>query len=113
MIESLFAFGVMAGPALGGSLYEMSGYSGPFLMTGATYASAAIIAIFLLPSQMTASEESPVEGDERENALFQILRRPGIWASILLQFWTSLNIGYIDASITLFLRQVSTSSLSN
>ncbi|MGH7059059.1 MAG: MFS transporter [Stellaceae bacterium] len=51
--------GSLLGPVIGGSLYEVGGYSLPFVVTGVLVALDAAACIFLLPHQQVVRKKSP------------------------------------------------------
>ncbi|XP_028967904.1 MFS-type transporter SLC18B1 [Galendromus occidentalis] len=61
LIETIFGVGIMVGPTLGGALYDLGGYTVPFLTFGiATIVFAAFTFVFL--PQLKSQDEAPGKG---------------------------------------------------
>ena len=58
--ESLFGFGMMAGPLIGGVLYTYGGFCLPFVVTGSTMVVCYIIAHIILKPKL---KNRPVLGE--------------------------------------------------
>lgn len=56
-MESFFAGGAIAGPALAGPLFQVLGYKGPFLMTAVANALSIIVGLFVVPNDPPADGE--------------------------------------------------------
>ena len=50
ILETFFGIGMIMGPTVGGALYELGGFTLPFVALGSVLVGAAIFCSFLLPS---------------------------------------------------------------
>lgn len=106
LVESLLAAGAIAGPTIGGSLYESFGYSAPFLLTAGASGVALLVGLFILPSCSKGRDDNS-DGEAEENPLKVLLSKSGMWMAVVIEVWTNVSIGYLDATIALFLMRVS------
>ena len=51
-MDSLFGFGMMAGPLIGGVLYKYGGFYFPFLVIGGTMVMCSIIALIIFKTKL-------------------------------------------------------------
>lgn len=66
-IEFVRIFGEMSGPLVGGTLYAAFGYTGPFLVSGATIGVLAIFMLFIYPMDASVDNQSHDEAQDEEN----------------------------------------------
>ncbi|KAH9513777.1 hypothetical protein Btru_042116 [Bulinus truncatus] len=76
LLETANGVGLMAGPALGGFLYEAGGFGLPFYVIGAAILATGTLMFFFLPLP------EDVKHDRKAN-VFSLLKSPMIWFSSL------------------------------
>ncbi|XP_076326301.1 MFS-type transporter SLC18B1-like isoform X2 [Tachypleus tridentatus] len=97
-LETAYGFGLIAGPTLGGALYEVDGYYLPFITVGAILIVCAVITVFLLPDSVL--NENMESGD-----LLKFWLYPGTILDGLSIMITTITIGYNLATLEPHLRQ--------
>ncbi|XP_014245481.1 MFS-type transporter SLC18B1-like [Cimex lectularius] len=105
-LETFFGLGLIVGPTVGGALYEVGGYTTPFVILGSMLFLSAVMTAFVLPDH--ADHEHTV----KQNAsLTQVLRIPGVLLAAGSIVVTSMSIGFISATLEPHLRQFSLSAM--
>ncbi|XP_063633682.1 MFS-type transporter SLC18B1-like [Cydia splendana] len=105
-LETFFGLGLIVGPALGGALYALGGYTLPFAVLGSALFCAAIMSCVALP-----------RGNEDEDlrpggpSIFTLLRVPGVLLAAVSIMCTSMSIGFLQATLEPHLRQFSFSPM--
>lgn len=101
LLETSFGLGLICGPTLGGSLYELGGYSLPFLALGACLILGSAINFAVCFGQST-----PVHDPQQLQAEYlKILLSPGIVLDALCVVTSLTFIGYNAATLEPYLRQ--------
>ena len=86
-METMHGFGLMAGPFLGGLLYEIGGFYFPFAICGGILMLCAVLsALFLTNDRLSDNHASGLSNDVSEDinmalvptTYWQLLRRPSI-----------------------------------
>lgn len=99
-LETCFGIGLIVGPTLGGGLYEVGGYSLPFLSLGGLLVAAAFSTRFVLPPDDMAACAS----HHGSSQLIRALQVPLITAFVSAIIATSLSIGFLQATLEPHLR---------
>ncbi|XP_064112402.1 MFS-type transporter SLC18B1-like [Macrobrachium nipponense] len=99
-METFFGLGLIAGPTVGGALYELGGYTLPFMSMGIILLLAAILTFCLLPS----AGVEPNESESSRGYLFAALRLPSILLATFSIISTSISIGFLQATLEPHLR---------
>ncbi|XP_013792876.1 MFS-type transporter SLC18B1-like [Limulus polyphemus] len=97
-LETAYGFGLIAGPTLGGALYEVDGYYLPFITVGVVLVVCAVITVFLLP-------DSELNEDMGSGDLLKFWLHPGTILDGLSITITMVTIGYNHATLEPHLRQ--------
>lgn len=98
-LETCFGVGLIAGPTVGGALYELGGYTLPFVCMGTTLLTAACVTFFLLPDSEGAVDK--IHGDA---SMLQIFRVLAICLEALAIIAASISIGFVQATLEPHLR---------
>ncbi|KAK7065899.1 hypothetical protein SK128_024985, partial [Halocaridina rubra] len=99
-METFFGLGLIAGPTLGGALYEVGGYTLPFVSLGAVLLLAATFTCCLLP----ATGARPNESERSQGQLLAAFRLPTILLAAFAIMSTSISIGFLQATLEPHLR---------
>lgn len=103
LLETFFGLGLIAGPSVGGALYEQGGYILPFITVGILLLVAGCITIFMLPSAHNANDE---EADNAEKkGMLDALKVPGIAVSAIGLLFSASSIGFLWTTLEPHLRQ--------
>lgn len=107
-METFFGLGLIAGPTVGGALYELGGYYLPFVVCGCVLLCAAVVTCCLLPK-----EDSEGSGDSGNNGgqLLAALRLPSIMLAAFAIMAASFSIGFLQATLEPHLRPLKLSPL--
>lgn len=99
-LETFFGLGLIVGPTVGGALYEIGGYTTPFVVLGTALFLSAIMTWFVLP------DHAEHELDSKTGAsLSQVLQIPGVLLAAASIIVTSMSIGFLSATLEPHLRQ--------
>lgn len=105
-LETFFGLGLIVGPTVGGALYEVGGYTTPFVVLGSSLFLSAVMTAFVLPDHA----EHDVE--KRHNAnLTEVLKIPGVLLAAASIVVTSMSIGFLSATLEPHLRQFKLSAM--
>lgn len=99
-LETFFGLGLIVGPTVGGALYQVGGYTTPFVVLGGALFLTALMTIFALPDHGDHDLESQTGA-----SLLEILRIPGVFLAAISIMVTSLTIGFLSATLEPHLRQ--------
>ncbi|XP_013785234.2 MFS-type transporter SLC18B1-like [Limulus polyphemus] len=103
-LETAYGFGLIAGPTLGGALYEVDGYYLPFVSVGVILVVSAIVTLILLP-------ESVLNENIGSGNLVKFWLHPGTILDGMVIMVASLTTGYNHATLEPHLRQFNLSPL--
>ncbi|XP_071449260.1 MFS-type transporter SLC18B1-like [Hetaerina americana] len=122
-LETFFGLGLIAGPSIGGFLYQIGGYKTPFMVMGGVLLSTAALTFCILPafnhssddknetteSNSEAGVKSPKFASLQPNkdGLLAALSLPPVFLDCLSIAATSLSLGFISATLEPHLRQFS------
>ena len=98
-LATMYGFGLLAGPALGGVLFTFGGFMLPFVVVGGTLMMAGLATCFL-----PYGEDAEVDVTS-ETGVGTLLKEPGIWLGALSVSTTSVCSGYLQANLELHLLQ--------
>ncbi|ESO10478.1 hypothetical protein HELRODRAFT_91778, partial [Helobdella robusta] len=95
-LEMFTGLGLMAGPPIGGALYELGGFASPFATLGSFILVIGLISIFML---------SPYRVNDlpRKDSVFKLLKYPVITLTCLCLLAGSCSMGYLDVSLSVHL----------
>lgn len=106
-LETCFGVGLIVGPTVGGALYELGGYSLPFVCMGSVLLVAATVTFFLLPN----SEETETDGIHEGAHMLKMLQIPAVALAALSIVAASISIGFVQATLEPHLRPLNLSPL--
>ncbi|KAH9513781.1 hypothetical protein Btru_042132 [Bulinus truncatus] len=98
LLETANGVGLMAGPALGGFLYEAGGFGLPFYVIGASILATGTLMFFFLPLP------EDVKHDRKAN-VFSLLKSPMIWFSSFGILASGIAIVFLDPTFAKHLEQ--------
>ena len=90
---------LLLGPTVGGALYELGGFTLPFVTLGGVLVCATIFCFFILPS----SHEDSRSDNEKPSAL-QALKVPSIVMAMYSVACSACSLGFIQATLEPHLR---------
>lgn len=99
-LETCFGIGLIVGPTVGGGLYEIGGYTLPFLALGSVLVIAAFGTRFVLPPD----DATPCATHQESSHLFKVIRIPIISIFVYAIIVTALSIGFLQATLEPHLR---------
>ena len=76
-LETFFGIGLIVGPTVGGALYQVGGYSLPFVTLGSLLIGAAVLTHFVLPKKYDEKQQED-NGQERKKGMLDLLKVPSI-----------------------------------
>lgn len=99
-LETCFGLGLIVGPTVGGILYQVGGYTTPFVVMGAALFLSAILTWFILPDHGDRDIDS-----KSGPSLMEVLKIPGVALAAASIIVTSMSIGFLSATLEPHLRQ--------
>ncbi|CAB3360916.1 Hypothetical predicted protein [Cloeon dipterum] len=105
-LEMCFGIGMIAGPTVGGALYDVGGYTTPFVVMGCILYIAGFVAFYVLP-QASKVETKGV----KSISLIEVLKVPAIAADVFSITVTAFGLGFTQATLEPHLRQFNLSAI--
>ncbi|XP_076361680.1 MFS-type transporter SLC18B1-like isoform X2 [Tachypleus tridentatus] len=99
LLETCIGIGLIAGPTIGGALYEVGGYEIPFITAGVLLLIDGILVYFILPDL----DNSKIP--KKSGNLFKFYKNVGIGLDFLVVFTTFNCVGFNQATLEPHLRQ--------
>ncbi|XP_042859973.1 MFS-type transporter SLC18B1-like [Penaeus japonicus] len=99
-LETCFGLGMIVGPTLGGALFELGGYTLPFVTLGGMLLCAASLTFCILP---TYGSDFKGESESSGNVL-SLLKVPSIALAAYAIIASSISIGFLQATLEPHLR---------
>jgi len=93
ILETFFGFGLIAGPTVGGALYELGGFTLPFVVLGSVLSMASVTVWCFLPKELSNSR--PVA----KNSVFDILKQPRILLASATTAAGAISISFLQATL--------------
>lgn len=100
-LETFFGLGIIAGPTIGGALYEVGGYTLPFVSLGILLLVGSVVTFFVLPPQDVDISFDKVP------SLLSVLKIPSVTIAATCLFISAASIGFLSATLEPHLRQFS------
>ncbi|CAH0393352.1 unnamed protein product [Bemisia tabaci] len=98
-LETFFGLGLIVGPTLGGALYQVGGFTTPFVTLGFLLFLSAAMTALVLPDH----PEKDVNASHG-SSLLQVLKIPGVFLAACSIIVTSSSIGFLSATLEPHLR---------
>ncbi|CAL1534922.1 unnamed protein product [Lymnaea stagnalis] len=98
LLETADGIGLMAGPAMGGALYELGGFGLPFFVIGSLILATGVSMLLFLPQPQNRHEE-------RKVSIFSLLKSPMIWFTGQAIVVASIGILFLDPTLSKHLQQ--------
>ncbi|XP_060518958.1 MFS-type transporter SLC18B1-like [Cylas formicarius] len=97
-LETFFGLGLIVGPTVGGALYQVGGYTLPFVVMGSALFTSAILTALILPKHE--------DGTDRKQgvSILKVLKIPGVILAASSIVVTSMSIGFLQATLEPHLR---------
>ena len=99
-LETFFGLGLIVGPTVGGALYQVGGYTTPFVVLGSALFITAVMTIFILPVHPNNNQAA-----EDTGGVTRALKIPGVLIATASIIATSMSIGFLQATLEPHLRQ--------
>lgn len=102
-METFFGLGLIVGPTVGGALFELGGFTLPFVVMGVLLLIAASLVCLLLPKR----DDRPVDSDNekgRKGSMLTMLKIPSIAIFSFTIMAASISIGFLQATLEPHLR---------
>ncbi|KAK3752933.1 hypothetical protein RRG08_066630 [Elysia crispata] len=104
VLETFIGIGLLVGPTIGGSLYELGGFGLPFWVTGVLIMATGILFFGCLPPPMEAPRR-------RQGHILSLLRSPLVWVAMFLSTAGASSLGFMDPTLALHLDQFGLSTI--
>jgi len=109
-LETFFGIGLIVGPSVGGALYQMGGYTLPFVVLGSILIKVAIITYFVLPNEYNDSEVMSAGtnangGGGVKMGLMDACKVPSIAIAAYSIICAAISIGFIQTTLEPHMRQ--------
>lgn len=93
-LETCFGLGLIVGPTVGGALYEVGGYTLPFLSLGLVLIGAACVTACVLPKRNEGKDLN-----EGSPGMLAAMKVPSICLYVYAIIATSCSIGFLQATL--------------
>ena len=105
-LETFFGIGLIVGPSVGGALFQVGGYTLPFVVMGSILICVACSTYFVLPSEYDQCS-SVVSGDSisERRGLLDALKVPAISFAAYSIVCAAISIGFIQTTLEPHMRQ--------
>lgn len=107
ILETFFGIGMIMGPTVGGALYELGGFTLPFVALGAVLVAASIFTGCILPSSM----DRPLDGHTEKPSIRQAVKVPSIVMAMYSVACSAASLGFIQATLEPHMRSFHLSPL--
>lgn len=104
-LELFTGVGMMVGPAIGGGLYSLSGYSLPFYVLGCVLVAAGIISFFIMPKLDSVHRTLSI-------SVLHLLKSPLVWFVAGCIISGSYSISYLEATLASHLYKLGIGTVS-
>lgn len=99
-LETCFGLGMIVGPTLGGALFELGGYTLPFVTLGGLLICAASLTYCILPSY-----SNEFKGESHSSgSMLSLMKIPAIAIAAYAIIASSISIGFLQATLEPHLR---------
>lgn len=105
ILETFFGFGLIVGPTVGGALYELGGFTLPFVVLGSVLIVAAATVWCFLPKEAVGSR--PIT----EHSVLVLLKQPRILLAACTTAAGSISISFLQATLEPHIRPLNLSPL--
>jgi MFS family permease len=118
-LETFFGLGLITGPTVGGALYQVGGYTTPFVVMGAALFLSAVMTALVLPEHSESEIDAKTGRKFTVNVFFcyfnclvktasilGVLKVPGVALAASSIVATSVSIGFLQATLEPHLRPV-------
>jgi len=113
-LEAFFGVGLIFGPSIGGILYQVGGYTLPFVVLGSILICVACTTFFVLPDTYNDKCSGDGTGDcdpSEKKGLIDALKVPTISIAAYSIICAAISIGFIQATLEPHLRQFNLSPI--
>lgn len=99
LIRVMMNVGQLAGPALGGALYEVGGYRMPFVVLGLIQTAVAFLSWTIMPPfEHTRSPNSKL-GESNQLTLTKVFRIPAVWIAFSVFIVSTMSNGFLSVTL--------------
>jgi MFS family permease len=118
-LETFFGLGLITGPTVGGALYQVGGYTTPFVVMGAALFLSAVMTAVVLPEHRESEIDAKTGRKLKTKfswfctysflkiaSILGVLKVPGVALAACSIVATSVSIGFLQATLEPHLRQV-------
>lgn len=106
IVETFFGIGLIAGPAVGGALYELGGFTLPFITLGLLLCTASVSVWYFLPE-----EEIGNRSTTEKSSVFVLLKRPRIFLAACTTAAASISVSFLQATLEPHIRPMNLTPL--
>lgn len=99
-LETFFGLGIIAGPTIGGALYEAGGYSLPFVLLGCLLLVGCVVTCIILPNQ----DGDPLS-EVPSQSMLAALKVPSVLIASICLMISACSMGFLSATLEPHLRQ--------
>ncbi len=112
-LETFFGLGLLSGPTVGGLLFQVWGYPGPFFVLGSLLMACALTSLLILP--MGGGDDLDEEADleeEEKGTLCQVMRVPLVLVGAATIVCASMSIGLLVVGLEMHVRHFDISAVT-
>ncbi|XP_057300991.1 MFS-type transporter SLC18B1-like isoform X3 [Hydractinia symbiolongicarpus] len=112
IVESSYGVGFMAGPAKGGILYKVGGFTVPFLVLGLCVICLIFSLICILPSSKEVQDDCGHHEDVGESSLIKTLLVPGVLIMTSVNIMIGIATTFFDPTLANHINSITNNTLS-
>ena len=103
-LEAARGVGVALGPPVGGFVYQLGGFSAPFLMNAALLCALGVAGAIVLPRRAERHRSASAAADDAPSAR-ALLRLPPFVAAMLLNLFAAAALSFLDPTVQPFMHK--------
>ncbi len=103
-LETFFGLGLISGPTVGGALFQLWGYKGPFFVLGSVLMTTALVSVLALPMEAGDREEEEEERDKEKRSLLEVLQVPLVSVGAVSIVCASMGLGILIVGLEAHVR---------
>lgn len=105
LTQTMFGFGMILGPAVGGFLFHAGGFATPFITVGTILMISSLISACVIPTSKDLLLEESIPRSGGSKGLLKLIQIPVIWVAILTVAAGNASVGYIQVTLEPFIRE--------
>ena len=102
-METFFGVGLIVGPTIGGALFEVGGFTLPFVVMGCVLLATSVLVWCFLPKESSSSQP------RARHSVLTLLKQPRILLAAFTGLCGSISIGFLQATLEPHIRPLNLS----